>query len=523
MGLAMLWFALHLPALSLEACAAALPPPARQQQQRPLALQEAQRIAAVDAAAAAAGVQPGMTRATALALAPALCLVQADARRDAQALQAVAHAALAFTPAVALEGRATVLLEVASTLRCFGGADALLARLRRVLVPLGHRVQIAAAPTALGAALLARWRDDFERTPGGGPQRHDLTALQGLLDQAPLGLLEAAAPHGQALQGMGLRCLADLLRLPRAGLTRRFGSALLDELDRARGTCPDPRSWLCVPEHFSARLELAMRADCAEQLLHAAAMLLARLAAWAQARQARVQAFVLEMRHEARHRSDAATPGVTRLRIELAEPAADAGQLQALLRERLARTQLAAPTLELQLHCDEWLRQPAPNAELFPTRQSEHAGLVRLLERLQARLGEAQVLQLQTVADHRPERACVAVPLGCAAPAAAAVAVRPAPVVRAAAAPPPWPRPVWLLAAALPLADHRALPWFEGRPLQLLTGPERIEAGWWDGSLATRDYFIAQAGDGSLLWIYRARLPVADPTQPLWFLQGRFG
>jgi protein ImuB len=67
------------------------------------------------------------------------------------------------------------------------------------------------------------------------------------------------------------------------------------------------------------------------------------------------------------------------------------------------------------------------------------------------------------------------------------------------------------------------MPWFEGRPLQLLAGPERIETGWWDGGLATRDYFIAQAADGSLVWVYRARLPVADAAAPLWFLQGRFG
>ena len=58
------------------------------------------------------------------------------------------------------------------------------------------------------------------------------------------------------------------------------------------------------------------------------------------------------------------------------------------------------------------------------------------------------------------------------------------------------------------------------------TGAERERArddGLRDGGLAARDYFIAQAADGSLLWIYRARLPVADPLQPLWFLQGRFG
>jgi protein ImuB len=205
---------------------------------------------------------------------------------------------------------------------------------------------------------------------------------------------------------------------------------------------------------------------------------------------------------------------VTELRIELAEPAVDIAHLQALLRERLARVQLAAPTLELQLHCHEVVQQAAPNAELFPTRHSEQAGLVRLLERLRARLGDDQVLRLQPVADHRPERACRVVPALSARPVPAAAAPR-------AVA---WPhtRPVWLLPEAQPLAERQAMPLFEGRPLQLLAGPERIETGWWDGALATRDYFIAQAADGSLVWVYRARLPVTDEAKPLWFLQGRF-
>ena len=70
------------------------------------------------------------------------------------------------------------------------------------------------------------------------------------------------------------------------------------------------------------------------------------------------------------------------------------------------------------------------------------------------------------------------------------------------------------------LAERGALPLFEGRELQVLSGPERIESGWWDGALAARDYFIAQAHDGALVWIFRERLPQAGPQ---WFLQGRFG
>ena len=75
-----------------------------------------------------------------------------------------------------------------------------------------------------------------------------------------------------------------------------------------------------------------------------------------------------------------------------------------------------------------------------------------------------------------------------------------------------------------PLAEREAQPLLDGRVLQLLSGPERIESGWWDAGLVERDYFIAQAGDGALVWIYRRRLPPVSPGGGAgWFLQGRFG
>lgn len=516
----MLWLALHLPLLSLEAFSASL---TAAQRAAPLALLAEHRIAAVNPAAAARGVRPGLKRATALALAGDLLLGQADAGRDAQALQGVAFAALAFTPMVVVEGAHSVLLEVQSSLRYFGGPARLRQRLHEALASLGHQVWTASAPTPLGASWLARWG---RRAPGDmawGRHSTDLRALQSLLDTAPLALLDAARDQAPALQGMGLHTLADLRALPRAGLARRFGASLLDELDRARGERPDPRRPITLPPVFESRLELLARADSTAQVLQGAGVLLARLVAWAQAQQARVAAFTLRMQHERVLRADTPAAAHTDLRIELAEPAADAAHLQLLLRERLAQCELAAPTLELRLLCDQIHRRPAPNGELFPSRQGQREGLTRLLERLRARLGDTQVQVLQAVADHRPERAHrVAHGLD---PGAAATSAPPA-TARAL----PLHRPAWLLPQAQALAERQALPLLDGRPLQLLSGPERIEAGWWDGAecteageggdggLAARDYFIAQTADGALVWVYRTRL--ATPTG--WFLQGRF-
>jgi protein ImuB len=219
----MQWIALHLPALSLEAFAATL---GALRHALPLALLQGQRIVAANRVAWQLGVKPGLKRATALALAPHLRFGQADAARDAQALRAVAHAALAFTPMVTLDDDAAlpgVLLEVHASLRYFGGLPSLQQRLRAALAPLGHSVRLASASTAAGAALLARWRSGFEL----GAQVDDLSALRQRLDDAPLWLLGPGREHRDALQGMGLHTLGDLRRLPRSGLARRFGEALL--------------------------------------------------------------------------------------------------------------------------------------------------------------------------------------------------------------------------------------------------------------------------------------------------------
>ncbi len=98
--------------------------------------------------------------------------------------------------------------------------------------------------------------------------------------------------------------------------------------------------------------------------------------------------------------------------------------------------------------------------------------------------------------------------------------------------------PSWLLEPPLklPAGDDHA-PHYQGDPLRLLAGPQRVETGWWDvrpGTAGTggptpvlRDYFIAHSAQAGLLWIY-CRRPLSRQLDEKakakdWYLHGVFG
>jgi protein ImuB len=490
----MLWVALHCHRLALDVFLRALDAP-----EPPAAVCDRLRLLWVSDPAAALGLHPGMKRASGLALAPDLLLLERDATAEAEALEQIAAWALQFTPSVSLQPPDGVLLEVAPSLRLFGGRDRLLARLRREIDALGFRTRLGTAPTAAGAWLMARWQD-------GGNVEHE-SQLESRLAPLPLGLMASAAPHLDALAAVGVSRFGDLARLPRTGLARRFGKALLAELDMALGRLPEPRRWFEAPPRFRSRLELPAQVEQADALLFACRRMLLQLCGWLGARHAATREALFTGEHDSgRHAHEATSIG-----IRLAQPSRDPERLVAVLRERLAALRLPAPVHTLRLACDAVCALPGTHGELFPVPASDAESLARLLERLQARLGREQVQRLAIAADHRPEAAYRLEALESHGPGARS----PADVATL----PGLPRPMWLLQQPLPIAERDHRPWWHG-PLTLLAGPERIESGWWDGKLVQRDYFIAESEAAGWLWVYRTR-PTGQGSG--WFLQGMFG
>jgi protein ImuB len=486
------FLAVHLPKLSLEV----FRPKWSSELTHGSAVLEKDKVVIADNAARTAGVRLGMKRGGVLTLSPETEMHERDAGREAAAQREVGVALMRFSPEVALLDEATVVVEVGASLRLFGGLLALCREAKAVLATLGFTARVSAAPTGQGAWLLAKY---------GNRRVLKLASLEHRLSMLPMMVVPEVRPFGEWFSGLGCETIADVRRLPRAGLQRRCGEHLLDSLDRAFGTAPELFDWLELPPTFSARIEMPDRLEHADGAVFGAHRLIVQLCGWLCAKQLAVTAIKLLLEHE--RGRDAIEP--TTIDIALGEPTWKEEHLVRLLKERLHRIELTAPVIALRLDASK-VESAAPASDtLFPEPGGSKEDHARLLELLVARLGEENVLRPAPTADHRPE-----------------VANRWVPVTHKAkqeALPQGLPRPTWMLDNPVRLLMRKHRP-FYGSPLRLVSPGERIESGWFDGELVTRDYFVAQAEDQSCFWIYRERVSSRDAEEEQrWFLHGLFG
>ncbi len=414
-------------------------------------------------------------------------------------------------------------METSASHRLFGGRMALMQRLVQEAAP-WCAAPLACAPSAMAA--LALLRAALLEQPDGD----SLTWVDGVpdhiasrLDPLPLSALSTVSAHEATLSRLGCRTLGDVRRLPRGGVSRRFGSAMLQALDQAYGQAPEAHVWLTSPEQFELHVILPHRLDDAAAIGEASAEMLRTLCLWLGARQAGVRQFTLSW-HFDRHRQD--LDGARQCVLKLAEPARDAGLLHRLLKEHLCHLSLPAPVDELWLRADDVAPLAPLSDSLFAhtgvdplSDRQQREAMQTLLARLRVRLGPESVQQVQVCADHRPEHTQIWQNIENPARPPGARAIETDVL----------PQPCWLLPAPLPLglsrdaAGARELPQYHGS-LQLLAGPHRIEAGWWaegEVPMVARDYYIARSPRAGLLWVFRLRGAQALQGSP-WFLQGLF-
>jgi protein ImuB len=509
-----------------------------EESQQPLALvaDEIGRLtlAAVNEAAEAGGLVPGLPLAEARALVPGLVTVPHEPQVDARAAAALVAWCARYTPWAALDTSsnggaeewggsggvgAGLLLDVSGCCHLFGGERALLEDLQARLTRFGYNARAAMADTIGAAWAMARHATSPEHpcvvvTPG--RQRAALAPL-------PPSALRLSAATIELMSRLGLRRIEDLYALSPAVMMPRFGALPLRRLAQALGQEAESLSPQQAPAAFLTRQLFAEPVSDADDLGRAVTLLLEHLChellrAGRGARQLELTAY----------RSDGS---LQRLTLGTSRPSRDAQHLRRLFTEKLPRldpgfgievmTLGATLTATLATQQMELAREAsAPGAG--EGAQGGAATVPELVDRLDSRLGEGSVRIPRLVESHVPERAFALAPAGDDSALGKTSDVW-------QQTPHPRLRPLRLLARPEPVEAVSLLPDYP--PAQFrwrrvlhqvvrAEGPERLLGEWWrtdpaEAAAPPRDYFRVEDQDGRRYWLYRAAGE--------WFLHGLFG
>jgi protein ImuB len=468
-------------------------------------------LVAVNAAAERRGLRPGLALAEARAMYPDLLVEPEDAVADARLLEALADSCLRYTPLTAVDSSDGLLLDVSGCAHLFGGEAKLLDDLSVRLTARGltHRFAIASHIGAAWAA--ARFADATIIADG---------VERDLLAPLPLAALRLSTETVAALARVGLKRIGDIIELPRAPLTARFGHALLCNLDRALGREDEPLSPRLPAAPYLADQPFPEPIAREEDVIATIERLAGRLKLVLERQGEGARAIELAL-----FRTDGA---VRRVAAGTSRPLRDPAAIRALFVERLAAL---GDELDPGFGFD-FARLAVVHAEPMPPHQvglgagEDAIDLDRLVDRLSARLGARRVMRLAAYDSHIPELAAGAVPAqrGGAEGWEAFRAYREAAELPA--------RPLRLFAKPEPIEAVAEVP--DGPPLRFrwrralhevvaAEGPERIEGAWWsEEGGPTRDYFHVEDRAGLRFWLFRSGL-YRDAASPRWFMHGAGG
>lgn len=211
------------------------------------------RVVAVNAGAAAAGVAVGMRRREAEAICPGVVTVVADPGAETIAFEPVAVAVEALVPRIEVAAPGLLFAPIGGAVRYYGDEETLIGEVVIALDGVtgdGYRVGLAAGPFAAHrAAELATTASPVRRIT-------DDAAFLRSLDVTTVGSEELAA----TFRWLGITTLGEMAGLPREAMLSRFGvdGLAAHRLAAGEDRSPHPRRVppdLAVEERFSPALE----------------------------------------------------------------------------------------------------------------------------------------------------------------------------------------------------------------------------------------------------------------------------
>lgn len=461
-------------------------------------LEDQQRIVlAVNASAAADGLTPGLALAHARAVQPQVVALPAQPLEDARALDRLASWCLRYSPLVSPCAPDSIWIDATGAAHLFGGEENMLGTIHGAMRAHGLTARVAMAATPGAAWALSHF----------APKAITVSDAPADLNPLPVTALRLPLDTARSLWRVGLKTVADLRRIPRATLPRRFGKAPLARLDQALGHAPEAIEAVLPLLAKRKRLTFAEPIGTAEDLKRAIGLLAPPLCA------------DLEKSQEGARKLDLlffrADNRVETIRLALARPSRNPAHFEKLLCDKV---ETVDPGFGIEAAV-----LTAWRVESLTPRQidveNEFAGggedISDLVDSLANQVGERNVYRIAAFATDIPERAEKHV----------------SPVDASAATwPENLPRPVRLFAPSEPVEVMALMPDYppakftwrgEARLIKRADGPERVFGEWWHDPkevAEVRDYFRVEDEQGERFWLYR----LTGEKNYQWYVHGVF-
>lgn len=307
-----------------------------------------------------------------------------------------------------------------------------------------------------------------------------------------------------ALTKLGIRTLGGFLRLPGAGVRKRFGNDVfrLHQLARGELFMPLQPEYPVEPAVGAAILDYPE--TNLDRLMGVIESLLEPMLDTLSKRDELLVALVLRFVFD--------DGGKQVERVEPASPTLEPKQILELVRLRLGKASLSSGVTDLELEAES-AGATRRQRDLFGRAAQAQAAtrdldaVNRALARIRAELGEGAVLRARLREGHLPEASFEWEPVKrIAEPAPRNVAV------------PPRVRRIYSRPVALSQRRRREpraalITLYENRLVEERVGPYVVSGGWWVREVG-REYYFVRTETGRCLWLYY------DRRRLCWFLQG---
>ena len=535
-------------------------------------------VTAANATARAFGIVPQMQLSQASTLCAGAQWIEHDPQSDIESLCSLAESAQCFSPIVGIEqldaqpwaGRSlhqpqSILLDVSGIAPLFGGDRKLATAAHRWVADQGYLASIAIANSVGTAWALANYTHrtqiavdlaEIERTGNVQSVLPTITIFDpndaiGIATYSlPIEALRLEQGTVTKLHRLGIRKIGQLVELPRSGLASRFNEQLLQRLDQSLHnqyepiltlhTSPELAIEECLehPTPLRTTIDSIVSAQIHRltRVLNAIGHGVVRLVC-----RIEMELNAIPIESDIENQSSQPPPGARVFQIGLYQPSNEPEHLLWLLTAQLDAHYEKGPSHYWARSISIQATLTAPltwqQSDLFDRHSIIHRdAIAKLVDSLSARMGRSAVVTPSIHRDPQPELAYSWRPLtgwrkdGKNQETKRKLARAPKRNFSDERGIEPntdelWRRPMRLLQPPkrieMQSVDGNGTPVrlvYQGSPLSVVrvTGPERIDTGWWQGATQQRDYFRIELSTGTWLWLYR------DRREQNWYLHGEF-